>query len=115
MKYFYKAQIVGIEASDELGIMSGEEIIVQIFSYSQEGLEEEMGKKKWTEAIKRNEDIQLRNKEIDHEAIMDKIEDNEFKHGEERIPEEYDEETEIGGHIEDNSTFADHLEDIKRD
>ena len=81
MNYLYKAKIA-IEDTNE--------ILIEISSYSQEGLEEEMGKKKWTEAIERYEN---------------QLENDESKHGEQRMPEEYDEEVEIGGHIEEKNKF----------
>jgi hypothetical protein len=49
--YLFEAKII----NEETG-----EVITRIFSYSEEGLEEEMGKSKWTEkaieAKKRNEE-----------------------------------------------------------
>ena len=44
--YIYKAQIIDEENND---------IVVEVSGYSEESLEEEMGKKKWTEAIKNYE------------------------------------------------------------
>lgn len=51
MEYIYKAQIVKIDP--ELN----DQVVVQISSLSEEGLMEEMGKKKWTEAIKKSEEF----------------------------------------------------------
>ena len=46
-EYIYEAQILDAET---------DEVIVKILSFSKEGFEEEQGKSKWTEAIKRAED-----------------------------------------------------------
>jgi len=59
MKYRYEAFIVD-EESDE--------IVASIESASLEGLQEEMGKKKFTEAVKRHEDEQIPD-EVDEEEM----------------------------------------------
>jgi len=56
-EYIYKAQIIDIEIDKP---------IITISSYSQEGLEEEMGKPKWTGAIEKYEN-ELINEDIEEE------------------------------------------------
>ena len=46
MKYKYEAQIVNEE---------NDEVLIKVWSYSEEGMEEEMGKTKWTGAVERYE------------------------------------------------------------
>jgi hypothetical protein len=53
--YLYEAKIT----DEETG-----EIIIRVSSSSQEGLEEEMGKSKWTEAIKKYEELELEAEDI---------------------------------------------------
>jgi hypothetical protein len=74
MKYIYKSQIVD-EDTDRT--------VATISSYSEEGLEEEMGKRKWTEAIKKYEnELELENKianeeiedlQADHDCHLDEL------------------------------------------
>ena len=64
--YLYEARII----DEETG-----EVICCVFSFSQEGLEEEMGKPKWTSVIKESE-------ELEAEDIMestDSLEEKEKK------------------------------------
>ncbi|MFH2018622.1 MAG: hypothetical protein ABII98_01380 [bacterium] len=53
-EYIYRAQIIDTDT---------DEVITQISSSSEESLLEEMGKTKWTEAIKRYEEIENRKEE----------------------------------------------------
>jgi hypothetical protein len=56
-KYLYEARIIDEESG---------EVIRRVFSYSQEGLEEEMGKSKWTDAIKVQKITELLGQEEDN-------------------------------------------------
>ncbi len=84
--YLFEARII----DEETG-----EAITRIFSYSEEGLEEEMGKSKWTEkaieAKKRNEEEKERNAEYEAEAEMEAMEKYE---AEMRAREESDRQSE---------------------
>lgn len=64
-RYLYEARIIDCETDSE---------VVYIFGYSEEGLLEEMGKKKWTEAIKRHEQ-ELRDAELQNELLVEEMED----------------------------------------
>lgn len=59
MKYRYEAYIIDEET---------EEAVASISVLSQESLEEEMGKSKWTKAIERHEDEQIPD-EVDEEEM----------------------------------------------
>lgn len=66
MAYLYKAQIIDEET---------DEIITQVDGYSQESLEEEMGKSKWTSAVT------IRNAEKKEEKRQQRMSELEVEEG----------------------------------
>src|SRR3990167_10187432 len=67
-EYIYEAQILDAET---------DEVIVKILSFSKEGFEEEQGKSKWTEAIKRAEDKAEAEAEAEAEEKAEEIKEKE--------------------------------------
>lgn len=63
--YLYEAKIIDEES---------EKVVCRIFSFSQEGLEEEMGKSKWTNAIQEFEELEAEDIMEDTNSLEEKEE-----------------------------------------